>query len=278
MRSLFLAALLLITAGCAAVQPVSPGAPRSNQPAYPAVLTEALQRTDGASAVWVQITSAQGIAGKPEVPLQPITATIHSLPANLKGRLYLPKVGAAAEMSEEESLESLRRFLVDWRPLLGANPAQLSLVSYSTANDGVRTVVYEQRPFTYPLRGEYGKVEVRFTADRRILDVSSSAIPDSDKIQATLSAAANQLRDRKKEPKLEGRTVTYSDSSGTHTFTLSTDSQAATGQLVIYPRLTTNGPEPFLELHLAWEIYLKNSPVNAIYIDALQDEVITTRL
>lgn len=273
-RVLILTALLVITAACAAVQPVNPGAPR-NQPPYPVVLSELTQRVEAVKAAWAQITTQQGVTGAPEPPLQPVTATIRSLPENFNGALYLPKVGASAQMNDEETREALRRFLNEWKTLLGSNPSQLTLVTDTAGNDGTRTALYEQRPFNYPLRGEYGRVTVRFATDRRILNVSSTAMPDSEKIQTTLNAAGPPIKAEDIPAKLIGRVVTYTDSSGSHTFTITSANQATVQQLVIYPRLASTTP-PALEFRLAWEIALANGPVNIIYLDALQDEVIAS--
>lgn len=269
---LLFVAVALSSAACASVQPVNPGGPRRNQPPYPVVLADSSQRIEAAFATWAQLLNHQGVAGKPVVALQPVTATIQSLPGNLSGSLYLPKVGATAEMDQEETRESLRRFLNEWQKLLGADPAQLSLVQESTNADGTKTAVYEQRPFSYPLRGDYGRVEVRFGPDRRLINLSSTAIPDSQLIQSALSAATPQLKGEEIPAKLIGRTFTYSDSAGQHTYTISPSSQINLQQLVVYPRLTLT--KPALEFHLAWEISLANAPVKTIYLDALQDEVI----
>src|SRR2546430_9598847 len=268
LRILFLTAVVAITAACAAVQPLNPGAPRRNQPPYPAVLTEITQRIEAARAAWLQIISQQGVNDKSEVPMQPITSTIRSLPENFTGALYLPKIGVSAQMNEEETRESLRRFLRDWKTLLGTDPAQLTLINDTPANDGTRTVVYEQRPFTYPLRGDYGKVEVRFASDRRILNVSSTAIPDSVRIQSTLNSVVPQIKAEDVASKLVNRTVTYTDSLGPHTFTISSAAPGTVQQLVVYPRLQASNADA-LEFHLAWEIALTNAPVAKIYLDAL---------
>lgn len=264
--------LVLLSASCAAVQPVSPGAPGRNQPPYPVLLTEAPTRIDAANAVWLQITSHQGISGKTQAPLQPITSTIRSFPEGFSGPLYLPKVGAGAQMTEEETRESLRRFLNEWKTLLGVDPAQLALVSDTTANDGARVVTYEQRPFTYQLRGPYGKIEVRFASDRRILNVTSTAVPDSVKLQTALNAAATQIRSQDVNAKLAGHAVSYVDSTGNHTFTIEAPIQAVPQQLVIYPRLAAKAPDT-LEFRVVWEVALTNAPVGIIYFDILQDEV-----
>lgn len=265
------AAALLSTAGCAAVPPVSPGAPGRNQPPYPALLSEATTRIEAANSVWQQITAQQGVGARTTVPLQPITSTIQSLPSNFTGPLYLPKVGVDAQMSEEETRESLRRFLNEWRTLLGADPVQLALVNDSTASDGTRVVTYEQRPFTYQLRGPYGKVEVRFGGDRRILSVTSTAIPETARIQAALNAAATQVKSIDVNAKLAAHAVSYSDSTGLHSFIIEPPVQATAQQLVVYPRPAAKDPNT-LEFHLAWEVALSNAPVSLIYFDVLQDQ------
>src|SRR6266550_3842032 len=219
-RTSLLVFLALSFAACAAVQPLSPGAPRRNQPPYPVVLADKTQRTEAASAAWAQLTHQQGISGKPVVSLQPITATIRNLPDYAAGHLYLPKVGTSAQMSEEETREALRRFLSEWKALLGAEPSQLSLVNETTNADGTKTAHYEQRPFSYPLRGEYGKIDIRFAADRRVPELSSTAIPDSERIQAALSAAQPVVTADEIPKKLIGRTVSYGNSSGQHTYTI----------------------------------------------------------
>ena len=271
-RIILLVAMALSATGCAAVQPVSPGGPLRNQPTYPVLLAEKTQRTEAAASAWAQLTNQQGISGKPKVALQPVTATIQSLPNNLSGSLYLPKVGLSGQMNDEETRESLRRFLNEWKTLIGAEPAQLSLVNESSGTDGSKTAFYEQRPFSYPLRGDYGKVEVRFTTDRRVLNVSSTAIPESERLQTALKAAVPALKSEEIPATLVGRTFNYSDSSGPHTYTITAATQVTVQQLVIYPRLVA-GPAATLEFPLAWEISLTNAPVKVIYLDALRDEV-----
>ena len=124
-RLVLLSLLALASAGCAGMQPINARAPRANQPPYPPVISETSQRIDAANSAWAQLTSQQGVSTKSQIELQPITATIRSLPPNVSGAIYLPKVGAAAVMNDEERHESVRRFLNEWKGLLGVDPAQL---------------------------------------------------------------------------------------------------------------------------------------------------------
>jgi len=271
-RIIFPVTIALAAAGCAAVQPVSPGGPARYLPAYPVMLIEKEQRKDIAAAAWIRLIRQQGISSNPPLALQPITATIERLPDGLSGTLRLPKVGTSDQMSAEETRESLRRFLAEWKPLIGAEPAQLSLVNESTGSDGTRIVLYEQRPFIYPLRGDYGKIQVRFTADGRVLSLTSTAIPESERIQAALKATLPRTTADKIPTKLAGQTLNYDDSAGRHSFTVAVN-QISVQQLVIYPR-PLSGLAPALELHLAWEINLNSAPVKVLYLDAVQEEVI----
>ena len=154
---LTLMALLLGTAACATFQPVNPNGPRRNAPAYPVLLTENQQRRDDAATALAQLTQQRGAGISAAIVLQPVTATVRRLPDNLTA-VYLPHVGTGPDMNEEETRESLRRFLNQSQKLLGANPAQLSLAQQTREADGTNLAVYEQRPFSYSLRGGYGGI------------------------------------------------------------------------------------------------------------------------
>ena len=131
-------------------------APRTTEPIYPVLLTEDTKRREASLILFKQLRQQHGLPERTEVHLQPVTATIQSLAANVGLLLYLPKVGTGPAMNEEETRESLRRFINEWRRLIGADPSQLSLVEQLDQPDGTKLANYEQRPFRYPLRGDYG--------------------------------------------------------------------------------------------------------------------------
>jgi hypothetical protein len=274
-RTIFILALGLALAGCAAMNAPNANSPSLNESIYPILLTESAQRLEGVNAAWAQINAQQGVSAKSQIELQPITSTIREFPQNFTGPLYLPKVGDSAQMNEEERHESLRRFLNEWKTVLGVDSAQLTLVTDTPAS-GIRTATYEQRPFTFPLRGPYGNVEVSFTEDRRILNVKSTAIPDTAKIQPVLNTVARQIRELDFNAKLTGQVVKYTDASGLHTFTIEPPIQATPQQLVVLPIESSNKPGT-LEFHLVWEVSLPNAPVSVIYFDILKNEVIVPR-
>jgi hypothetical protein len=157
------------------------------------LLTEDAQRRDNALTFFKQVNERTNPGAKSEISLRPVTATIENLPRNTGSPLYLPKVGAGATMNEDEIRESLRRFLNDWRGLIGSDPAQLSLVNRVDQPDGTKLANYEQRAFRYPLRGNYGKIQINFTPDRRVLDISSSCIPEADRVQTALGGVTPEI-------------------------------------------------------------------------------------
>jgi len=91
-------------------------------------------------------------------------------------------------MNEDETREALRRFIRDYRELIGSDPAKLSLIERVDQPDGLKLAIYQQRPFRFPIRGGYGKLEIRFTTDRRILNISSSCIPQAERVQSAFAA------------------------------------------------------------------------------------------
>lgn len=268
--------VMLGTLACSATPPVNPNGPTRNQPLYPVLLTDNQQRRNDAAGALAQLTQEPEAAKTAGALLQPVTATVRSLPDSLRVPVYLPRVGTGAEMNEEETRESLRRFLNQWQKLLGATSAQLSLAQQAANSDGTSVAVFEQRAFPYPLRGGFGKIEVRFANDRRLLSLTSTAIPDADKVQTALSATAPRLKSEDVPTHLSGRKIDYRDASGAqHSFIISSVDQIINQQVVIYPLLSVTGTGT-MEFHLAWEVTLNNAPIQTIYYDAFQDVVIAT--
>lgn len=267
-------AVLVLTNACAAIQPPGAGGPRASGPTYPVVLTQQVQRKDASILSLKRIAGTTGTADQLEVHLQPVTAAIKSLPQPLATALYLPKVGVNAEMNEEETRESLRRFISDWRVLIGANPSHLSLVERSDQPDGVKVARYEQRPFRYQLRGGYGILEIRFMPNRIVVDMTSTCIPDAERLQAALAAIVPKisLEDAIKHVRENG--IVYTDSAGKQqTYNVPTTSEINVTELVTLV-LPSNDRNDSLELHIAWEIGLSQAPLKTVYFDAVEGKII----
>jgi hypothetical protein len=260
-----------MTAGCGAIQPAETGGPKANQPAYPIVLTEDPVRRE-ASLTAVKHTLASLGAQVTEVRLQPVTATIQSLPVNQNVPLYLPKVGANPTMNEEETRESLRRFIDTWRGLIGADPSQLSLTAWQDLASTNKLATYEQRPFRYPLRGKFGKLQIQFAADRRVLNVTSSCIPNADRLQNQLAAITTVLKPEDAIKFVHENEIAYTDSNGNQQrLRISPNAGVDARELVFY--VLPSGPDA-IDFHLAWAVLVDNAPVKTVYVDAVNARTI----
>lgn len=277
-------AVALMVVSCAPVQPTSPTGPRGNEPVYPVLLAEDSARRETAQAAFARLrqsvtTVRNGAANESiALDLSPITATIQSLPAVAGGGVYLPKVGVAAEMNEEETRESLRRFLRDWREVIGADPARLSLVDHTVQPDGSSLVNYDQRPFRFPLRGNYGKLQIRFASDRRVLSIFSSCIPDADKVRSALrglgasGALSARLTAEDAMKKLRENDASSSPSASP-AVRLPAGAQMKPHELVTHVQPSKTRADA-LAFRIAWEIEISNAPIKLAYIDAISGELI----
>jgi hypothetical protein len=276
------AALALLLGACASMtRPANPGLPRADEQPRFAILTASDERRTAALANWQTLAGEQAAdAPVPTPELQPVTATLKSLPASLKDYPRLPSVVVKDEktQTEEETRESLRRFLSTAAPLLGVDLRQLSLVGVTdapAAAGGARRALYQQNPFPYPLRNGYGVVEVTFTPDLRVTELSSTAVPDAERLGRALVAVPKTLTAEQAVAALSNRAVTYNGGDGaqqTHTVTPA-DTPAAR-QLVVFP-IRRDADPAALELHVAWEVSVGGpaSPL-LVYVDAATGDLL----
>jgi hypothetical protein len=267
-------AILLTVGACAAFKPTDANGPSSEGPLYPIGLPEVGNRLEEASLAWYQLSQRYGLSQKTEANLHPYTATLESLPANLPAPIYLPKVGSQTNPTEEETRESLRRFIVDWQLLIGATPNELSLVERTDEPSGVKVARYEQRPFRYPLRGGFGNLEIRFRSDGQLVGFSSNCIPNADRLQASLNGLTPKVTREDAVNHIKTQPVTVSDTTGRQqTFSLPANAGVEALQLVVYAE-PSKDPASGLQLRLAWEIDVTGAPINKVYLDAISDEII----
>lgn len=265
---------LLTVNSCGALQPPSPTGPRGNESLYPVLLTEDARRREAMAVALNRLAQLSGNSNTAAAELQPVTATILTLPPRAGSSLYLPKIGATTVMNEEETRESLRRFIKEWQELIGSDPAKLSLVDRVDQPDGSKLANYEQRPFRYPIRGSYGKLQIHFAADRRVLNLSSSCIPDADRLQTALAALSVRLKAEDVVQQLRDNGLAYTDLKGIKVASkLPAASEINPRGLVIYV-LESKNQTAALEFHLAWETELSNAPVKIAYIDAISGETV----
>jgi hypothetical protein len=270
-----LTAVVLVSA-CAAFQPTDANGPTANVPQYPIALADLGPRLEEASVAWYQLSQRYGLPGKTEANLQPYTATIESLPANLPAPIYLPKVGSQTNPTEDDTRESLRRFIVEWQRLIGAEPNQLSLIERIDEPSGIKVARYEQRPFRYPLRGGFGNLVIRFRSNGQVVGFSSNCIPNADRLQATLSGLTPKVTAEQAVNHIKTQPLTVTNVNGQQqSVSLPANAVVDARQLVVYAQ-PSKDPASGLEIRLAWEIDITNSPLSKLYLDAINDEVIAT--
>jgi hypothetical protein len=277
LRTLSVICLATLLGACAAAtRPTSPDRPRADDAPKFVTVTATDERRTAALASWKTVVGEQSAAASPAPELRPVTATISALPAGLDAQPRMPLVVISDEktQTEEETRESLRRFIQTAAPLLGVDPKELSLVEVIDAQNGARTARYRQNAFPYPLRNGYGEVSITFTQDLRVLALSSTAVPDAERLRRSLAAVAQGLPAFDANS-LAGRAVTYTDRAGARqTRTLTQGDALNVRQLVVYP--TLDGADPStLELHVAWEAAAGGpSSTLYVYVDALTGDVL----
>jgi hypothetical protein len=255
-----------LLAGCAAMQPPDASGPRSNVPAYPIVIAAEESRREETAIAWRRLSQRYGMNDAPSLELEPGTSTLKELPPGLTATL--PKVGDA-NPTEEDYRDSLRRFITEWQPLIGADPAQLTLVERVDEPSGVKVAKYEQRPFRYPLRGAYGNLIIRFRADRQIVGLSSSCLPNVDRVQPALAALNASIGAEEVATLLRSGPQTITGAAQTLTFTSSQSIEPK--QLVVY---AVTSPGGGIELHLCWEVDVTNAPIKTVYLDAVTGKTV----
>lgn len=268
----FLFSSLMLT-GC---RPIS-RSPETNQPQpgtgsiYPVLLGQDETRRERALETWNTITRAQGISNAPAPTLHPVTGAIVSLPQPSNQPFLLPKVGEGVPMREDEIRESLRRFLKDGGALLcGSSPQQLSLTERTDETDGTKRAVYQQQIFRYPLRGDFGKIEIVFKASRQIIGIKSMCLPYSENLQRMISELRpnSEITPESLVAKIKGQTVTIKNEDGSatvETITVNNENEINVQELVVYSQETTSNSTG-IELHLAWAVKLSNKAM--AYYDA----------
>jgi hypothetical protein len=273
----FVCALLAAAAcGCAAAsRGADPSQPRSES-SYPITLAASEERAKAAGDAWARMLAERGVATPAQPEWQPITATLRALPQASGPPLLLPRVGGeeGKAPTDEETREALRRFLASAAPMLGVLPAELSLVAYGDAGGGLKRATYQQNPFTYPLRGGYGRVEVTFAEDRRVVGLSSTAIPDAEGLRRALAAASTptQITAERAAASISGRTLTYADAAGnTQTRDVGAQGQTSVRELVVLP-VRSKTDDATLELRIAWEVAVGGGAPLLAYVDAVTGE------
>ncbi len=236
---------LLSATACSTLQPPDPNGPRSNAPPYPVVALEETNNQEDARLAWRQLVQRYALPTTSNVVLDPLTATVKALPEDHSTPIFLPKVGAETTQTEEEIRESLRRFIDEWRSLIGADPAQLSLIEHKDESANVQVARYEQRPFRYALRGDYGKLTIRFNKNnRQLIELSSSCLRNTDRLQAAISNLTPTVTPEAAMSQIKSKPLSVTHTTGQQqTFSLGANEVVEAKQLVIYALPSANSAQ-----------------------------------
>jgi hypothetical protein len=279
------ASLVILTGACAASRDPDPSRPRANEPPYPIILAASAERRDQALAGWAALARDNNVRNEPPPQLQPVTATISELPPADATLLRLPLVeirdedGQVRANSEEESRrESLRRFITSAGALLGVAPQNLSLVTRTDEANGTRRARYQQQPFPYPLRAGFGVLDIAFTDDRRVLSLSSTAIPDTERLSRALALVRpQQLTADQAIERVRGRSFTFPGTGTPQIYTVAPGDTITPRELVVYP-VRLAGDAGALELRVAWELIIAGGATpHLVYLDAIRGEIIAAQ-
>jgi hypothetical protein len=273
-------ALATLCGACAAAPGPDPALPRAaDEPPYPVLLSPDKDRRERALNTWATLARDAGAAANPPAPeLEPATATLRALPSTPAVVLRLPLVeikDGDKESEGEATRESLRRFIAGARDLLGVTTEDLSLVEISDGA-GARVARYQQKPFPFPLRGGYGRVEIRFAPDRTVLALSSTALPDAERLARALAVARTRaISSDDVVKRLAGRAFNVATTAGaSQTYTVAAGARVEARELVVYPVARANDPGT-LELRLAWETTVGGAGEVLAYVDAVTGDVLS---
>jgi hypothetical protein len=270
--ALGVAALALLLGACAAGPTAGPGRPRGGpETPYPVVLAASDERRERVLADW-----AGGVGDAAPAPeLRPVTSTPVALPPAAALRLPRVIIDEEAEQSEEETRESLRRFITSAPALIGSELRDLSLIEIVDAPGGAKLARYEQRPFHYPLRNDYGRVEITFTPDLRVTNIPRTAVPDGERLRPLLrNVTRERLTPERAAATVAGRALSYTDAAGAPQTRAAAPGAAdiTPREMVVFP-VRREGPPPALELRLAWELEVGGAgPPLLVYVDAVTGE------
>jgi hypothetical protein len=268
-------ALLVLSACSGNPQPDAAG-PRPGDAPYPVTYLPTQEHTDAVKSNWQSLIHSQGLTVTGLPRLEPITQTISSLPQDAQGNLRLPLVGNGPTMNEEETNESLRRFLVTVQPLVGAESQQLTLINSQSISGGSGSASYEQRLFRYPLRNGFGKVLITYTGDRRVTGISSTCLPSLESGQRIFGSLRAVTTPEQARAIVAGNTVTFTDKSGVkRNLTVPANGSVDVNQLVLFPTPSASAPDA-LDIHLAWEISVGGASQSFVYVDAVNSEILGT--
>jgi hypothetical protein len=125
------------------------------------------------------------------------------------------------------------------------------------------------------MRGGYGKLQIRFGKNRRVLELTSTCIPDADRLQPLLGAITPTVKSEDAIKFVAENGITHTGPNGQSQIVKPALADISARELVIYIAGSSSAANA-LEFHLAWEIEVANSEVTKVYLDAVKSQIIAT--
>jgi hypothetical protein len=255
LRSIFFLAVIFAV-GCE----LSPKVPNSAKQNYPVIIEDSPTRREKAEREWRRMLDFYKVAETPP-DLYPVTYTPRSLQGVTGGIKILaaPPEPATQDMALREAV---KRFIDQWRDLIGADPLTVSLVAATDAADAQR-LTYRQASYAYPIAGNFGEMTVVISRDGRLLQLDDRFIP-------IVEVPQRPIIDREEAGRrVVGRTFTYSDIAGRpQQVRINNPAEIKVKRVVVAPVEKSDT----VEVHLAWEIVAGSSLSWTVYIDAMTGE------
>ena len=242
---------------------LSPKLPNTAKQNYPVVIEDSEQRRQKAEREWRRMLDFYKVAQTPP-DLYPISYTPRSL-LGVSGGI---KIMATAPEPGTEALaqrEAVKRFIDQWRDLVGADPLTVSLVAGTDAGDAHR-LTYRQANYAFPIVGNFGEMTAIISRDGRLLQLDDHFIPIVELPQKPAIDREEAAR------RVVGRTFTYSDIAGRpQQVRVDNPAEIKVRRVVVAP---VEKPGR-IEVRLAWEIVAGTSLSWTVYIDAMTGEEIS---
>jgi hypothetical protein len=239
---------------------LSPKVPNSAKQNYPVTIEDSQQRREKAEREWRRMLDFYKVAQTPP-DLYPVAYT----PRSLLGVTGGIKILAAAPEPGTEGLalrEAVKRFIDQWRDLIGADPLTVSLVAATDAGDAQR-LTYRQASYAFPVTGNFGEMTAIISRDGRLLQMDDRFIPVVELPQRPAIDREEAAR------RVVGRTFTYSDIAGRpQQVKINNPGEIKVKRVVVAPVEKSDA----IEVHLAWEIVAGSSLSWTVYIDAMTGE------
>jgi hypothetical protein len=254
--------IFFLAVGLAVGCELSPKLPNSAKQNYPVIIEDSQQRREKAEREWGRMLDFYKVAATPP-DLYPISYTPRSLvgvPGGIKIMATAPEPGTEALAQRE----AVKRFIDQWRELIGADPLTVSLVAGTDAGDAHR-LTYKQANYAFPITGNFGEMTAIITRDGRLLQLDDRFIPVVELPQKPVIDREEAAR------RVVGRTFTYSDISGRQQQVIVNNPGEIKVKRVVVAPIEKSGQ---IEVHLAWEIVAGTSLSWTVYIDAMTGEEI----